>query len=163
MFNLDSTLAATALATMFSVVFITANSAQAQTRVEIGVLSCAVTGGAGFIIGSSKRIDCTFQSGDHREPYVGRINKFGLDVGVTTTGAIAWAVLAPTRSNIESGALAGTYAGVSGEATLGVGLGANALVGGSRQSFALQPLSVGAQQGLNLAVGIAALTLEPAY
>jgi hypothetical protein len=72
-------------------------------------------------------------------------------------------VFAPSAGGIGPGALAGSYGGVSGEATVGVGLGANALVGGSKRSIALQPLSVGAQQGLNFAVGIAALTLEPGY
>lgn len=132
----------------------------ADPAVEVGVLNCSVSGGAGFVIGSSKRLECLFQSGGRREPYYGRINKYGLDVGVTSTGVIAWAVLAPTRDALEPGALAGTYGGVTGEATVGIGLGANALVGGSRRSIALQPLSVGAQQGLNLAVGVAALTLE---
>lgn len=137
--------------------------AAAQSGVEVGVLNCSVSGGAGFVIGSSKRLECVFQSGDRREPYYGRINKFGLDVGVTSTGVIAWAVLAPTRTVVEPGVLAGTYGGVTGEATVGVGVGANALVGGSRRTITLQPLSVGAQQGLNLAVGVASLTLEPGY
>lgn len=135
----------------------------AQPAVEVGVLNCTVSGGAGFVIGSSKGLDCMFQSGDRREPYIGRINKFGLDVGVTSTGVIAWAVFAPSAGGIGPGALAGAYGGITGEATVGVGLGANALVGGSRRSIALQPVSVGAQQGINLAVGIAALTLEPGY
>ena len=137
--------------------------ASAQSAVEVGVLNCTVSGGAGFVIGSSKRLECVFQSGSRREPYFGRINKFGRDVGATSTGVIAWAVFAPTANGMAPGALAGSYGGVSGEATVGVGLGANALVGGSKRSIALQPLSVGAQQGLNLAVGIAALTLEPGY
>jgi Protein of unknown function (DUF992) len=134
--------------------------AAAQPTVEIGVLECSVEGGTGFIIGSSKRLDCTFRSSEGHEPYWGRINKLGLDLGTTAGGAMAWAVFAPSRNAMQPGSLAGTYAGVSGEATIGVGLGANALIGGSRRSFALQPLSVGAQHGLNLAVGVAALTLE---
>ncbi|MGE3919222.1 MAG: DUF992 domain-containing protein [Hyphomicrobiaceae bacterium] len=136
--------------------------AVAQPRIEVGVLSCSVAGGTGFVIGSSKRLECVLDSGPRRETYWGRIDKLGVDVGRTASEVITWAVLAQTRGPLEPGALAGTYAGVSGEATVGVGLGANALVGGSRRSIALQPLSVGAQQGLNLAVGVAALTLESA-
>jgi len=146
---------------LFPVAVATVDPLLAQPTVEVGVLNCAVSGGVGFVIGSSKRLECVFQSGARREAYYGRINKYGLDIGGTSTGVIAWAVLAPARGDVEPGALAGTYAGVSGEATVGVGLGANALIGGSRRSIALQPLSVSAQQGLNLAVGIAALTLEP--
>ena len=47
----------------------------------------------------------------------------------------------------------------SGEATVGVGLGANWLVGGSRKAFALQPWSVQGQAGLNLSLAFASLTL----
>jgi len=154
----------TALGLFAALAMTGAGSAAAQTRVEIGVLNCAVSGGAGFVIGSSKRLECTFKSpGGRREPYYGRVNKIGLDVGTTTQGTMAWAVLAPTSGEIGPGGLAGNYAGVSGEATVGVGLSANALVGGSRRTIALQPLSVGAQEGLNLAIGVTALTLEPGY
>ncbi len=59
------------------------------------------------------------------------------------------------------GALAGTYAGATAEATIAVGLGANVLVGGSNRTVALQPLSVTGQTGLNLAAGVASLTLRP--
>lgn len=138
------------------------HGALAQTRVEVGVLNCSVSGGAGFVIGSSKRLECTFKGpGGRREAYFGRVNKIGLDVGTTAKGVMSWAVLAPTINDVAPGALAGNYAGVSGEATVGVGLSANALVGGSRRTIALQPLSVGAQEGLNIAVGVTALTLEP--
>ena len=41
-----------------------------------------------------------------------------------------------------------------------VGANANALVGGSNNSFALQPLSFEGQTGLNVAVGIAGLELH---
>jgi hypothetical protein len=56
--------------------------------------------------------------------------------------------------------LTGTYAGVGAEASVGLGLGANVLVGGSSSGIALQPLSLSAQQGVNIAAGIAALELR---
>ena len=62
-----------------------------------------------------------------------------------------------------AGALAGDYAGASGEATVAVGLGANVLVGGSNRSVALQPVSVQGQVGLNVAVGVAGLHLRPGF
>lgn len=136
--------------------------AQPPPQFRVGVLNCTVAGGAGFVFGSSKQIECRFESGSKRETYYGVINKFGLDVGATASSVIAWAVLAGSN-HVGPGALAGTYGGVSGEASIGVGLGANALLGGSNRSIALQPLSVGAQQGLNVAVGIAALELRSRY
>ena len=53
--------------------------------------------------------------------------------------------------------------GVSGEATVGVGVGANALIGGSSRSIVLQPISVSGQEGLNIAVGVAELRLTDTY
>lgn len=133
-------------------------SAQAP-QVRIGVLSCSVAGGTGFVFGSSKQLECTLEGEGRRERYYGVINKFGVDLGATTSSTISWAVLAST-DKVGPGALAGNYGGVSGEATVGVGAGANALLGGSDRSITLQPLSVSTQQGLNLAVAVAALELR---
>lgn len=133
----------------------------AGTMSRIGALECAIAGGPGFIITSSKALSCTFKpTRGPREHYVGTIRKFGLDLGVTQKGRVVWAVLAPS-SSVRSGALAGDYVGVSAEATVGAGVQANALVGGFNKSFNLQPLSVGGQTGLNIAAGVSELTLEP--
>ena len=135
-------------------------AAQAN-RVQAGVLDCDVSAGIGLIVGSRKQVTCTFAptAGGPREAYVGTIGKFGLDVGATAGGRMVWAVYAPT--NAPRAALAGTYAGASAEASIGAGLGANVLVGGSNRTVALQPVSVQGQAGLNLAVGVAGLTLNP--
>lgn len=133
---------------------------QALARVEIGMLDCVVEGGAGFIVGSSKDVSCTFSPANGpAEPYFGSVEKFGIDIGVTERSFIKWAVLAPTADAYAPGALAGSYGGLSAEATVGVGVGANALVGGTGDSFILQPLSVQAQEGLNIAAGLTAFHL----
>lgn len=135
---------------------------QQANRVQVGTLTCDVAGGIGMIIGSSKEVQCLFTPGNPgpREVYVGVINKFGLDIGVTSGGQMVWAVYAPTNTRIA--VLAGNYAGGSAEATVVAGLGANVLVGGSDRTVALQPLSVSGQTGLNLAAGVAELQLRPA-
>jgi len=92
------------------------------------------------------------------QSYSGTITKLGLDLGATARGVIVWLVYAPT--SLRAGELAGSYAGVTGEATIGVGLGANVLIGGSNRTVALQPVSVQGQVGLNLAVGFAELQLN---
>ena len=133
-------------------------AAQAQTRV--GVLECRVGAGVGMIITSSKALSCRFRparGGGVRDRYVGTVRRFGLDIGATRAGAIVWAVFAP--SSLGRGALAGTYVGASAEATLGAGLGANVLVGGSNRTISLQPLSVQAQTGLNIAAGVGEIDL----
>ena len=131
-------------------------------RVKAGTLTCDISGGIGLIITSHKDVACIFtpsQPGP-REVYVGGIDKFGLDLGATAGGEMVWAVYAPTTRRF--GALAGQYGGASAEATVGAGLGANVLVGGSDRTVALQPLSVQGQAGLNVAAGVAELTLRPA-
>lgn len=139
-----------------------ASEAQAQARVEVGVLTCTVRGGSGFIIGSTKDLRCRFNKPGRDEFYYGSISKFGLDIGVTQQSTIAWAVFAPT-AKLPPASLSGNYGGVSAEATVGLGVGANALIGGSSKNIILQPLSVQAQQGLNIAAGIAALSLRADY
>src|SRR3984893_5232440 len=136
--------------------------AQAQLGVVIGALTCNVASGFGFVFGSSRAINCTFAGpGGRYEHYVGNISKFGVDIGYTQGGILVWNVIAPTAA-LAPGALAGNYVGGTASATVGVGLGANALVGGSNNSIALQPLSIEANRGLNVAAGIGAMTLTPA-
>lgn len=132
----------------------------AQSSVKVGTLRCNVSGGLGLIITSTKEMSCTFASAHgYREWYYGTIRKFGLDLGATTHGVLAWAVFAPTAGP-RRGALAGDYVGVAASATLGAGVGANALVGGFNRSFTLQPLSVEVQSGIALAAGVASLSLR---
>lgn len=132
-------------------------------HVEVGSLSCDVGDGTGFIFGSTRELVCTFnpvQDGLADETYVGQINRWGVDVGKTENGQLSWLVLAPTEQEFQEGGLNGTYRGVSAEATLGVGLGANVMTGGSENTLALQPLSVNTQNGINLAVGVGEIELQ---
>ncbi len=106
-------------------------SAQAQDRVQAGSLTCDVSAGIGLIIGSQRNVSCTFTPSSPApiEYYTGTISKLGLDIGVTTGGVMVWLVFAPTNRPV--GALQGSYAGASAEASVVAGVGANALVGGS--------------------------------
>jgi hypothetical protein len=137
-------------------------SAQAASGVKVGTLTCNVASGWGFVFGSSRDLHCNFRPNSHRgEHYVGSINKFGVDIGYTEGGVLVWGVFAPT-SDVRAGALQGDYAGATASATVGVGLGANVLIGGLDKSIALQPLSVEGNKGLNVAAGIGAITLKSA-
>jgi Protein of unknown function (DUF992) len=133
----------------------------AAQNIKAGVLTCDVSAGLGFIIGSKKQIACVFspEGPGRREDYDGTITKFGLDLGVTTGGVMVWGVF--TNTVAGPGFLAGEYVGASGEATVAAGVGANVLIGGSNRTVTLQPLSVSGQIGLNLAVGVASLQLGP--
>jgi hypothetical protein len=128
--------------------------------VRVGVLNCNVSSGFGFIIGSSRSINCTFSgAGGHVEHYVGSINRFGVDIGYIRGGVLIWSVLAPTATPAPC-ALAGNFGGATAQATVGVGVGANVLIGGSANSITLQPVSIEGTTGLNVAAGIASMTLQ---
>jgi hypothetical protein len=135
--------------------------AQAPPRAKVGTLTCDISGGIGMIIASQKEIQCLFtpSRAGPREVYVGAIRKFGLDIGATRGGQMVWSVYAPTTAS--RAALAGNYVGATAEASVGAGLGANVLIGGSDRTVALQPLSVQGQSGLNVAAGVAELVLRP--
>ena len=81
------------------------------------------------------------------------------DIGYTEGGVLVWGVVAPS-SDIRPGSLDGDYVGASASATVGVGAGANVLVGGFDRSFALQPLSVSGNEGLNVAAGVGEISLK---
>jgi hypothetical protein len=139
-------------------------SAQPFGGTKVGVLTCRTSASLGLLLGSHQKIRCSFRpdSSAMTEYYEGHINRLGLDIGVRTGGVMVWGVLAPTQG-FHHGALTGKYVGASGSASLGVGVGANALVGGSHRSIALQPLSVEGQVGVNLALGVAGLTLRSVH
>ena len=128
---------------------LTAIPAMAASQVQVGVLECDVEAGAGFVFGSSKAVSCEFRRKGHKtEFYDGSIDKLGIDLGVTAGGKIVWLVFAATK-DVGKRALAGNYVGASAEASLGVGLGGNWLIGGSKKSIALQPFSVTGTIGVN--------------
>jgi hypothetical protein len=136
-------------------------AAQQAGGTKVGVLTCKTSASLGLIVGSHQKLRCSFKpdNGETPKNYTGHVNRLGLDLGVKAGGVMAWGVFAPA-SGYHHGALTGTYVGGSGSASLGVGVGANALVGGSHRSIALQPLSVEGQVGVNLALGIAGLSLR---
>ena len=149
-----------AILSIASMVAVTVNSAAAQDRVQAGTLACNASVELGVIVGSREALNCTFTPSvpGPIQSYTGTITKLGLDLGATARGVIVWLVYAPTT--LRTGELAGSYVGATGEATVGVGLGANVLVGGSNKTVALQPVSVQGQVGVNLAVGFAELQLR---
>jgi ABC-type cobalamin transport system permease subunit len=132
-----------------------------QGRTQVGVLECRGGPNVGMIIGSVTNLGCVFRAeGRPDDLYTARITKVGVDLGITTETLLSWAVFAPTVQ-IGMGDLSGNYAGVSASAAIGVGVGGNALLGGSQNSFALQPLSVQGQTGLSVAGGVQSLELRP--
>ena len=137
-----------------------ASSAMAQSRVEVGVLECQGSN-VSFIVGSVTELGCTFRpaGGAPPEPYHATLRRAGVDLGFNSSVVVAWAVWAPSSGSPRRD-LSGNYGGAAASATVGVGVGANALIGGSGNTIALQPLSGQAQTGLSVAAGIAGLELR---
>ena len=137
--------------------------AQQAGGTKVGVLTCKASASLGLIVGSRQSVRCSFSpdSGGKPENYVGHIGRLGLDLGVRGGGVMVWTVVAPTNG-YHHGALAGHYVGANADASLGLGAGAKVLVGGSHRTISLQPLSVSGQVGVNLALGVAGLTLRSA-
>jgi hypothetical protein len=139
----------------------TAAAAAAQAPVQAGVLRCHGAPTTSYVVGSSHALACVFASAEGPQyRYDGTVNRVGFDIGFTRESALQWAVFAPTH-RIGPGDLSGNYGGVTAGVAVGVGGNANALVGGSNNSFSLQPLSFEGQTGLNVAVGVAGLQLRP--
>ncbi len=137
--------------------------ASANDAIAVGELTCSVKGGASFIISSTRELLCTFRvrPGDAGELYEGVIKKFGFDAGATNTAILAWTVLAPTDMPVDQGALMGRYIGIAADASVGVGGGANVLIGGSNDTISLQPISFQGQTGINAALAVAEVELVP--
>ena len=130
--------------------------------IKIGLLTCHVAPGVGAVVLSNRSLSCRFApDGGRPESYVGSIDRLGVDLGVTGEGLLVWAVFAPTVGP-NHGALTGTYIGGGATATIGLGVGANALLGGFDRSINLQPVSFQGQTGFDVNAGLTALSLRMA-
>ena len=131
--------------------------------VNIGVLSCEAVEGTrmNLLIRSTVDVVCTFDRDGHKESYRGETGiEFGLDLSFRKNERFAFTVISTSNAPTGEHALAGKYVGVKATATVIVGLGAAALVGGSNKSFGLQPLALEANQGFGLSGGIGFLYIE---
>ena len=133
----------------------------ARADVEVGSLNCRSSAAAAYIVLSGQPFRCIFtpSNGGSIQYYQAFIHRFGAQVGFSNDVSLAWAVFAPT-AHVGPGSLAGGYGGVTAGAAVGIGVGANGLVGGAN-SVALQPLSVQGEIGLNVVATVTGLELEP--
>lgn len=131
------------------------------TGVKVGLLSCNLSPTIGLVFGSLQTMECRFAPDGPFPPeiYTGTFGTLGADIGITLAQGLAWQVYAPTAGPLN-GALAGTYVGPSAELGIGVGAGANMLFGGSQRAYALQPVSLSGEVGLNVSVGVSTIVLR---
>jgi hypothetical protein len=159
--NFSKTLAALAFITVLAA---PANAQAPANWTQVGMLTCKLNPSIGFIIAGHQTMECRFVQNPPFPPqaYEGALNTIGLDIGFTAGGVLGWAVFAPTVG-AAAGALAGEYVGASGDIGLGLGVGANVLIGGSGRTFALQPVSLEGSVAVNVALGVSGLKLRPVY
>jgi len=152
--------AAFALATMLSAP--AEVRAQSTSWTQVGSLSCNVDPNVGFILVGHQSMRCNYQPSAGQGPpqvYDGALNTVGISIGFSAGSVIGWLVFAPT-AGVPAGALAGEYVGVTGTAAVGVGGGANVLLGGSNRTIALQPVSLQGSTALNVVAGVSSLKLR---
>ena len=140
---------------------VAANPTAAAEKIRAGILDCDVSAGIGLFFGEKQTMRCTFKplGGGQVDHYNGRIKEVGLALGATAGGVMVWSVIS-AQQGVPSGALAGIYSGISADASVGLGLGENMLLGGNNSAFMLQPTSYEGQVGLNVAAGVTTITLD---
>ena len=135
-------------------------SARAQGEVELGYLRCDVAGGVSFIFGSTRNVDCVFETTDRsfEQRFTGKIKRYGIDIGFVKSGVMLWTVLASVKFDLDKSSMEGSYLQASAEVSAVYGAGVTVLVGGN--GLKLVPVSVSGFKGLNVAVGIGTLDLR---
>jgi hypothetical protein len=142
------------------IVLLASAPVDAQQPFRAGTLTCNTSPRVGLVLGSRQDMRCVFRASDGPQyNYSGLIRRVGLDIGVTRGGTLVWLVFT-RNSQIGRPTLRGSYVGASGNVALGIGLGAKVLIGGSRRSVILQPVSVEGQIGISLALGVTNLILR---
>lgn len=159
---IQSTLLATALAAtagLASAKELT-EAEKSDGRIELGYLNCEYRDGSSIVVKADRTFDCVFKPavGDAEERYTAEVTTLGVDLMVTDERTIRWAVLAPSTFT-EHGVLEGRYGGLSADAAFGYSVGTDLLVGGFKESVALQPVAVSTGEGLGASLGLETLTL----
>jgi hypothetical protein len=128
---------------------------------RVGTLQCRLLGNNLSILIENQQMDCAYSDdaeGGVPAHYTGTLTKVGPNISINGQGELAWGVIAAT-SHIGPGALAGSYTGPGVSAKIGVGGGGAILVGGSDNTFSLQPFNIEAGTGLGWNAGVENLTL----
>jgi hypothetical protein len=136
----------------------------ASADVVAGVLTCSTVPGSriNLLIRSTSDVTCEFKdTAGKTERYRGESGiALGLDLSFKSEETFAFSVISANDANAGSHALAGKYGGGRATASVGVGVGAAALIGGNDDNFGLNPLALSAERGVGASAGIGFLYLE---
>jgi hypothetical protein len=127
---------------------------------EVGLLTCRSPQTIGYVLCSSTTYDCVFQSsvGGSTQHYTATINRAGAEIGWSGNTTLVWAVFAASTKAWGKARMAARRP----EPPVGLGARANALFGGLPNCFALQPVSVEGETGLNVRPTVTGLWLNSA-
>jgi hypothetical protein len=137
------------------------NTTNANSRIYIGALTCNIAGGTGYVLGSSKSMECVFlgKDGVSSAQYTGTINKVGIDIGYTKAVHTVWRVY--SLGSVQAAtALSGTYVGEQGTVAAGGQAGGNWLYGGPNAEIGMIASGIVQEAGYNLAMGIGEMSLK---
>ena len=140
------------------------NTTNANSRIYIGSLNCNVAAGTGYVLASSKGMDCVFigKDGVSTAQYTGTITKIGVDVGYTKAVHTIWRVYS-LGSDRAANSLAGSYVGEQGTVAAGGQAGGNWLYGGPNAEIGMIASGIVQDAGYNLALGIGSISLKLLY
>jgi uncharacterized protein DUF992 len=135
------------------------NQQNAASRIYIGALTCNVSGSSGYILGSTKSLDCVFLDRNGTTAnYTGTINKVGIDIGYTRAVHSIWRVYS-VGSDRQATQLGGRYIGEDSTVAAGTQAGGNWLYGGRDKEIGMIASGVVKDAGYNFATGVAEMDL----
>lgn len=142
------------------------NKQYANSKVYLGALTCKVSGSTGFVLGSTKDLNCVYLTKDGAsQAYKGTIRKYGLDLGYTKEAHMVWHVfqlggLVGSTLTTDPKVLAGGFIGQDVAVVAGAGGDGNWLYGGADRQIVLQATDIqGGGGGYNLAYAVAHIEL----
>ena len=135
------------------------NQQNAPSRIYIGALTCNVSGSRGYILGSTKSLDCVFlDRNGTTASYTGTIHKYGVDIGYTRAVHSIWRVYS-LGSDRRADQLSGRYIGEDSTVAAGTQAGGNWLYGGRDREIGMIAAGVVKDAGYNFATGVAEMDL----
>ncbi|WMS40777.1 DUF992 domain-containing protein [Acuticoccus sp. MNP-M23] len=130
-------------------------SAEAADGVDMGVLTCKLTGTTNLVVYTDEEFDCVFDpKTGNPYTYTGQIKSVGVDLSITKELTMVWAVLTTKTDGDVANQLRGTYLGAGASVEVVGGVGLNALVGGNSKAITLQPVSVSGSVGAGASIGL---------
>ena len=136
-----------------------------EEGVKVCSLEIRATPGTRYnlIIRSAVDVEAVFTDmKGNKEYYIGEMGqKLGIDLSHKTDEELGYLVFS-VASDYKHGsyAMQGKYFGSKASAAVGVGIGAQVLIGGFEKSFTLQPIAVGGVEGIGASYGMGYLYLQ---